>query len=111
MRAPPRMHVTEPAGAPAEPRLRSASVPADAVVADPADIASRLAKDRDRIAAGVNDLVVHRMFSAALALESALCTMPDDRAAAKVRGALSELDLAVRCLRDVLFDATAGLTS
>ena len=39
---------------------------------DWAEAALLLAQDRDRIAGGMNDLVVRRLFSAGLALETAL---------------------------------------
>ena len=61
-------------------------------------------QDHDRIAAGRNDIVAHRLFSAGLSLETALGLMGDYRAAAKVREAIGELDLAIRDFRNVLFD-------
>jgi signal transduction histidine kinase len=64
----------------------------------------RLVQDRDRIAAGMNDIVVHRLFSAGLSLDAALGLIGDHRAAAKVREAISQLDLAIRDSRNVLFD-------
>ncbi len=66
--------------------------------------ALRLAQERDRIAASVNDVVVRRVFAAGLGLESALALMGDHRAAGKVRQAISDLDQAVRDLRDIVFD-------
>jgi hypothetical protein len=64
----------------------------------------RLVQDRDRIAAGVNDVVVHRLFSAGLSLDAALGLMGGHRVAAKVREAIGELDLAIRDFKNVLFD-------
>ena len=63
-----------------------------------------LAQDRDRIAAGMTDLVVHRLFSAGLALETALGLMGDHPGAGKVQDAVGELDLAIRDVRNVVFD-------
>ena len=63
-----------------------------------------LVQDRDRIAAGMTDLVVHRLFSAGLALEMALGLMGDPPGAGKVREAVGELDLAIRDIRNVVFD-------
>ena len=52
----------------------------------------------------MNDIVVRRLFSAGLALEAVAGLMGDHRAAGKVQKAISELDLAVRDLRDMVFD-------
>jgi len=64
----------------------------------------RLAPDRDQIAQGINDIVVRRLFTAGLALEAVAALMGDHHAAGKVQEAISELDLAVRDLRDMVFD-------
>jgi signal transduction histidine kinase len=63
-----------------------------------------LVQDRDRITGGMNDLVVHRLFSAGLALEMALGLMGDHPGAGKVQDAIGELDLAIRDVRNVVFD-------
>ena len=63
-----------------------------------------LVQDRDRIAAGMTDLVVHRLFAAGLALETALGLMGGHPGAGKVREAAGELDLAIRDVRNVVFD-------
>ena len=52
----------------------------------------------------MNDIVVHRLFSAGLSLEMALGLMGDRPGAAEVRDAIGELDLAIRDIRKVLFD-------
>ena len=67
----------------------------------------RLVQERDRIAGGMNDVVVHRLFSAGLALETALVLIGDHPGAAKVQKAIGELDLAIRDFRSVLFDHQA----
>jgi signal transduction histidine kinase len=71
---------------------------------DWADAALLLVQDRDRIAEGMNDLVVHRLFAAGLALETALGLMGGHPAAGKVQEAIGELDLAIRDVRNVVFD-------
>jgi signal transduction histidine kinase len=71
---------------------------------DWADAILLLVQDRDRIAGAMNDLVVHRLFSAGLALEMALGLMGDHPGAGKVQDALDELDLAIRDVRNVVFD-------
>ncbi len=72
--------------------------------ADSAEVTLRLAQDRDRIASGMNDIVVHRMFSAGLCLQTALELMGNHPGVAKVEEAVGELDLAIRDFRNVLFD-------
>jgi hypothetical protein len=65
----------------------------------------RLAQDRGRIAGALNDVVINRIFSAGLALETALALLDGHRGAAgKVRKGLGELDLAIRDVRNVVFD-------
>jgi two-component system sensor histidine kinase DevS len=64
----------------------------------------RLTKDHDRIAEGLNDIVVHRLFSAGLALEAALALIGEHRAAGRIQHAISELDRAIGALRDTVFD-------
>jgi len=72
--------------------------------ADSAEVTLRLAQDRDRIANGMNDIVVHRLFSAGLCLQTALELMGNHPGAAKIQEVVGELDLAIRDLRNVLFD-------
>jgi len=64
----------------------------------------RPAQDRDRIAEGMNDIVMGWLFFAGLALEAVAGLIGDHRAAGKVQEAISELDLAVRDLRDMVSD-------
>ena len=68
------------------------------------EVTLRLAEDRDRIAAGMNEVVVSRLFAAGHSLETALSLMGDHPAAGRIREAIGELDLAIRDFRDVLFD-------
>ena len=88
-----------------KPRIRPTSDPSAGQAGDSAEVTLRLVQDRDRIAGGMNDVVVHRLFSAGLALETALGLMGDQAgAAAKVEEAIGQLDLAIRDFRNVLFD-------
>lgn len=64
----------------------------------------RLIEERDRIAEGMNDIVVRRLFSAALSLEAALGLVSEHHAAGKIQHAIDELDLAIRDIRDTVFD-------
>jgi len=63
-----------------------------------------LVQDRDRIAGDMTDIVVRRLFSAGLALETALGLIGDHPGAGKVQDAIGELDLAIRDVRNVVFD-------
>jgi hypothetical protein len=71
---------------------------------DWAEAALLLAQDRDRIAAGMTDIVVRRLFAAGLTLETALCLMGGHPGAGNVQEAIGELDLAIRDIRNVVFD-------
>ena len=93
----------------AMPELDEASVlptrdPPPGRAGDWADAALLLVQDRDRIAEGMNDLVVHRLFAAGFALETALGLMGGHPGAGKVHEAVGELDLAIRDVRNVVFD-------
>jgi signal transduction histidine kinase len=69
----------------------------------------RLSEDHNRIAEGLNDLVVRRLFAAGLALEAALALIGEHRAAGKIEHAIGELDQAIADLRGTVFDvARAG---
>ena len=79
------------------PRIRPAHDPPPGEGGGPAEVALRLVQERDRIAGALNDVVINRIFSAGLALETALGLLDGHRGAAgKVREALGELDLAIR---------------
>jgi len=71
---------------------------------DWADAMLLLVQDRDRIAGAMTDLVVRRLFAAGLALETALGLIGDHPGAGKVQDAIGELDLAIRDVRNVVFD-------
>lgn len=69
-----------------------------------AEVTWRLAQERDRIAAGMNDIVVRRLFSAGLRLQTALGLIDGHPAAGQVQEAIGELDVTIADFRDVLFD-------
>ena len=89
-----------------EPRTRPASDSPLVGAGDPAEVSLHLGhkRDRDRAAGDMNDIVVQRLFSAGLALETALGLLGDHPGAEKVHEAIGELDLAIRDFRSVLFD-------
>lgn len=84
--------------------LRPARGPSATGAGDSPEMMLRLAEDHDRIAEGLNNVVVRRLFSAGLVLESALALIGEHQAARHVRHAISELDSAVRDIRDTVFD-------
>jgi len=93
--------IPEPDG----PRLHPADDPPPGSISDQAEVTLPVVQDRDRIAGALNDVVIHRIVSAGLALETALGLLDGHRGAAgKVREALGELDLAIRDVRNVVFD-------
>jgi hypothetical protein len=71
---------------------------------DPAQVIMRQAQDHLRIAGGAHEIVVSRLFSAGLALETVLGLMGDHPVAGRIQGAIDELDLAIRDYRTALFD-------
>jgi signal transduction histidine kinase len=87
-----------------EASIRPTRDPPPGRAGDWAEATLLLVQDRDRIAAGMNDLVVHRLFAAGLALETALGLMGGHPGAWKVQEAIGELDLAIRDVRNVVFD-------
>jgi hypothetical protein len=85
--------------------MQPAHDPAPGGTGDPAEVTLLLVQDRDRIAGALTDVVIRRMVSAGLVLETALGLLEGHRGAAgKVREALGELDLAIRDIRNVVFD-------
>jgi hypothetical protein len=87
-----------------EPRTRPASDSPPGRAGDPAEVSQHLVHNRDRIARDMNDIVVQRLFSAGLALQTALGLMGGRPGAAKVQEAVGALDLAIRDFRNVLFE-------
>ena len=87
-----------------EPRVRPVRGPPPGRSGESAEVMLRLAQERDRIAVGMNDIVVYRLFSAGLCLQTALGLMDGHLAAGKVQEAIDELDVAIADFRTVLFD-------
>jgi signal transduction histidine kinase len=87
-----------------EASIRPTRDPPPGTAGDRAEAVLLLVQDRDRIAAGMNDLVMHRLFAAGLSLETALGLIGDHPGAGMVREAIGELDLAIRDVRNVVFD-------
>src|SRR5690348_4505240 len=90
----------------AAPRASDGLAPADSGAAASAELIRYLTEDHDRIAQGVNDVVVRRIFAAGLDLHAALGLIGEHRGASKIWHAIDELDQAVRDIRDTIFDAT-----
>ena len=66
------------------------------------------AEDRERIATGLNDVVVRRLLIAGEDLQAALALMADHPANDKIRHAAGELAQAIRDIPDTVFDRPAG---
>jgi signal transduction histidine kinase len=103
---------TSVAAAPAErlqeqpgPGTRPTRDPPAGTAADSLAMTLRMIEDHDRIAGLLNDTLVHRLFSAALSLEASLGQIGGHPAAGRIRHALSELDVAIREVRDIVFDS------
>ena len=69
----------------------------------PARLRSR-SETPGRRAAGVNHLLVHRLFAAGLSLEAAMEMLGNHPASGKIQDAATGLDQAIRELRSLLFD-------
>ena len=99
--------------APAEPRVQPGrgsppgSPQAPEGGAAPAKALLNLAEDRERIALGLNDVVVRRLFAAGLDLQAVLGVMGDDPMSGRICHAVNELDQAIRDIRDAIFDHLA----
>ncbi len=63
-----------------------------------------LPQDHARIVQDVNDVVVHRIFAAGLDLQAALGMIGDQPETDRIYHAIGELDQAIRCIRDTIFD-------
>ena len=89
-----------PPGNPQAPEGDRAPGPAEAIPGQ--------AEDRERIALGLNDVVVRRLLTAGQDLQAALGLMGDHPASGKIRHAVDEMDQAVRDIPDTVFDHPAG---
>jgi hypothetical protein len=89
-----------PPGNPQAPEGGHAPGPAEAIPGQ--------AEDRERIALGLNDVVVRRLLTAGQDLQAALGLMGNHPASGKIRHAVDEMDQAVRDIPDTVFDHPAG---
>jgi hypothetical protein len=80
----------------------------DGPATGPAEAIAGQAEDRERIARGLNDVVVRRLRTAGQDLQAALGLMGDHPASAKVRHAADEMDQAIRDIPGTIFDHPAG---
>ena len=79
--------------------------------AGPAEVTLDLAEDHERIARGLNDVVVRPLSTAGLDLQAALGLIGDHPASSKISHAMDELDRAIRDIqriRDTILDHRAG---
>ena len=93
-----------PAVPPVRPTPGLPPAPEDA----PAGAIASQAEDRERIARGLNDVVVRRLLTAGQDLQAALGLMGDHPASGNVRHAADEMDQAIRDIQDTIFDRPAG---
>jgi hypothetical protein len=89
-----------PPGNPQAPEGDRAPGPAEAIPGQ--------AEDRERIALGLNDVVVRRLLTAGQDLQAALGLMGNHPASGKIRHAVDEMDQALRDIPDTVFDHPAG---
>jgi signal transduction histidine kinase len=108
----PSAAATAPVAAPGAPHVLASRgppsgnglAPAGKGAAVSAELAWSRAEDHDRIAQGLNDVVVRRIFAAGLDLHAALALIGDHRGAGKIYHAIGELDQAIRDIRDTIFN-------
>ena len=86
------------------PSASNGPEPTDSEAAASAELTRYLTEDRDRIAQGINDVMIRRIFAAGLDLQAALELIGEHRAADKICHAIGELDQAVRDIREAIFD-------
>ena len=67
------------------------------------DVIRQLADDHDRIAQGLNDVVIHRIFAAGLDLEAALILIGERPGTSLIYHALDEMDQVIRDIRNTIF--------
>ena len=79
----------------------SPQAPEDGRATGPAEAITGQAEDRERIALGLNDVVVRRLLTAGQDLQAALGLMGNHPASGKVRHAVDEMDQAIRDIRDI----------
>ena len=98
--------------APAVPPVRPTSglpqAPDDGRATGPAQAIPGQAEDRERIALGLNDVVVRRLLTAGQDLQAALGLMGNHPASGQVRHAVDEMNQAIRDIRDTISDHPPG---
>jgi signal transduction histidine kinase len=77
--------------------------PAAAGAVGSAEPTRRLKDDHDRIAAGIDVVVTHRLFAVGLSLQTALGLLDGHQAGQSIHDAIAELDQAISDLRDTVF--------
>ena len=87
------------------PPASNGQAPTDSGATASAELTRYLTEDHDRIAQGISDVVVRRIFAAGLDLHAALGLIGEHRGASRIWHAIDELDQAVRDVRDTIFDA------
>jgi two-component system, NarL family, sensor histidine kinase DevS len=60
-------------------------------------------RDRDRIAAGLQDQVIQRIFAAGLTLQGAASVASDPQVRHRIEQAIADLDHVVQIIRDTMF--------
>jgi hypothetical protein len=85
------------------PPASNGQAPAGNETAGPAPAILGVTEDHDRIARGLNDIVIHRLFGAGIDLHAALGMAGVGRAADKIGHAIGELDQAIRDIRNAVF--------
>jgi signal transduction histidine kinase len=83
-----------------------AAAPAQAAAL--AQLARYRAEDHDRIARGLTDVVIHRIFAAGLDLQAALGLIGDHACSGKICHAIDELDHAIKDIREIIYDRSPG---
>jgi hypothetical protein len=89
----PAVPGVQPTGGPQAPEGDSATGPAEVILA--------LAEDHERIALGLNNVVIRPLSTAGLDLQAALGLIGDHPASSKIRHAVDELDQAIRDIQDI----------
>jgi signal transduction histidine kinase len=67
-------------------------------------LALALQHDRDRIARDLHDLVTQRLFAAGMSLQAALRLPTRDEEMGRVRGAIGELNVTIKQIREAIFE-------
>jgi Histidine kinase len=80
----------------------------DGRVTGPAEVILSQAEDRERIAQGLNDVVVRRLLTTGQDLQTTLGLIGDHPAGGKIRHAMDEMNQAIQGIRDTVFDHPAG---